>query len=91
MPAALVMNGRCVQTNVFCIHLTKNPNTKFKNHLGCVLPTHTVTTIDLPLPLVSYFYYPLYYATHHFTTFQKCLLQPLQSSIIITTLMLADQ
>ena len=33
----------------------------------------------------------LYYAIHPFTTFQKCLLQPPQISIIITTLMLADQ
>ena len=32
----------------------------------------------------------IYYATHPFTTFQKCQLQPPQISIIITTLMLAD-
>ena len=47
--------------------------------------------ISLPPPLLFLMSTtPLYYATHPFTTFQKCLLQPPQISIIITTLMLAD-
>ena len=59
-----------------------------------------VTTIYHPLPLpfpsplfLMFLMYttPLYYATHPFTTFQKCLLQPPQINIIIKTFMLADQ
>ena len=47
--------------------------------------------IPLPSPLFLMSTTPLYYATHPFITFQKCLLQPPQISIIITTLILADQ
>ena len=55
---------------------------------ACCPPVTRQATSPLP---PSYVYPPpLYYATHPFTTFQKCLLQPPQISIIITTLMLAD-
>ena len=47
--------------------------------------------ISSPSPLFLMPTTLLYYATHPFTTFQKCLLQRTQISIIFTTLMLADQ
>ena len=53
-----------------------------------------VTTTDHPLPFLLFLVSTtlLYYATHPFTIFQKCLvLQHPQLSIIITTLMMADQ
>ena len=58
---------------------------------ACCPPVTTQTTPPLSPPLLFLMStIPLYYATHPFTTFQKCLLQPPQISIIITTLMLAD-
>ena len=58
---------------------------------ACCPPVTRQTTPPLPPPLLFFMSTtPLYYATHPFTTFQKCLLRPPQISIIITTLMLAD-
>ena len=58
---------------------------------ACCPPVTRQTTPPLPPPLLFLMSTtPLYYATHPFTTFQKCLLRPPQISIIITTLMLAD-
>ena len=54
-------------------------------------PTCKHNRPPLPSPLFLMSTTPLYYATHPFTTLQKCLLQPPQISIIITTLMLTDQ
>ena len=55
-------------------------------------PVTRQTTPPLPPPLLFLMSTtpPIYYVTHPFTTFQKCLLQPPQISIIIKTLMLAD-
>ena len=58
---------------------------------ACCPPVTRQTTPPLPPPLLFLMSTtPLYYATHPFTTFQKCLLQPPRISIIITTLILAD-
>ena len=58
---------------------------------ACFPPVTRQTTPPLPPPLLFLMSTtPLYYATHPFTTFQKCILQPPQTSKIITTLMLAD-
>ena len=71
-----------------------NPQNLFWNKRGQNMRMlHEYNRPPLPFPLPSYFLCllpPIYYVTHPFTTFQKCLLQPPQISIIIKTLMLAD-